>query len=185
MTNSVVKGKRGERYVANWLKEKLGVEARRSQQYCGVAGDSDVIGLEGAHIEVKFVENLSISKAMQQAEKDAKDSNIPVIFHKKNNQPLMVTVKADDLYDLCAIIFLTAPLKSLQDTNLISQDKAKSSEPEIPQLVDGQYEQTRHQPQSLETLRSRPLKSDQSAQKSQRSVYLRRSRKDVGSQPPP
>ena len=44
------KGKRGERELAGILREN-GYECRRGQQYCGAAGDADVVGLSGIHIE--------------------------------------------------------------------------------------------------------------------------------------
>lgn len=90
------KGKRGERYVSNWLKEKLGISARRSQQYCGVGGDSDVVGFDGVHCEVKFVESLNLGKAMEKALTECGE-NIATVWHKRNRSDLMVTLRADDL----------------------------------------------------------------------------------------
>ena len=40
------KGKRGERELAGVFRE-YGYDARRGQQYCGAAGNADVIGLPG------------------------------------------------------------------------------------------------------------------------------------------
>lgn len=85
MTNSRDKGKRGELEVAKILKER-GYDAHRSVQYCGANGDADVVGLDGAHIEVKRVEQLNIDKAMHQALRDAREDDIPVVFHRKNNE---------------------------------------------------------------------------------------------------
>lgn len=102
--NSNQKGKRGERFVANWLKENFGCNAKRSQQYCGANGDADVIGgFPNTHCEVKFVEALNIQKAMQQAVADCGDT-IPYVIHKKNRQDLLITVRADDLRAFCQAV---------------------------------------------------------------------------------
>ena len=44
------KGKRGEIELAKVLRAE-GYNTRRGQQYCGAAGNADVIGLSGIHIE--------------------------------------------------------------------------------------------------------------------------------------
>ncbi len=76
------KGKRGERELAKLLIS-YGYDARRGQQYCGANGDADVVGLPGLHIECKWVENLNLSDAMAQSERDAKQGEIPVVIHKR------------------------------------------------------------------------------------------------------
>ena len=82
--NSRNKGARGERELSSKLNE-YGYDCRRSVQYCGANGDADVIGLNGIHIECKRVEALSLYKALSQAKSDAKNGDIPVIMHRKNN----------------------------------------------------------------------------------------------------
>ena len=78
------KGKRGERELAACLRE-FGYECRRGVQYCGKNGDADVVGLPGVHIEVKRTENLKLYDALDQAARDARTGEIPVVFHRKNN----------------------------------------------------------------------------------------------------
>ena len=96
MVNAKRKGKEGELEFANLLKD-YGYEARRSQQYCGKAGDSDVVGLTGCHVEVKRVQALNITKAMQQAIDDSKDTFLfPIVAHRKNRMPWLVTMRFDD-----------------------------------------------------------------------------------------
>ena len=82
--NSRDKGCRGERELAKKLRE-YGFDCRRSVQYCGANGDADVIGLNGIHIECKRVEALSLYKALSQAKGDAKNGDMPVVMHRKNN----------------------------------------------------------------------------------------------------
>ena len=89
------KGKRGELEIAHILQEH-GYPARRSVQFNGWKGDADVIGVEGLHIEVKRVEKLNIENAMDQSRRDAKGSEIPVVFHRRNNKGWLATLPLDD-----------------------------------------------------------------------------------------
>lgn len=95
--NSREKGKRGERELAAELKS-YGFETRRGQQYAGINGDADVIGLQDIHIECKRVERLNIQDAMDQSKRDAK-GDIPVVMHRKNNCEWLVTMRLEDWID--------------------------------------------------------------------------------------
>ncbi|MDF2800838.1 MAG: Uncharacterized protein K0S61_741 [Anaerocolumna sp.] len=95
LTNSKQKGARGERELSNKLKE-YGYNARRGQQYCGANGDADIIGLEGIHIECKRVERLNIYDAISQAKADAKENELPTVFHRKDRCEWLVTMTFDD-----------------------------------------------------------------------------------------
>lgn len=92
--NSKRKGAKGERELANKLKD-YGYNCRRGQQYNGLEGE-DVVGLEGIHIECKRVERLDLYGAMYQAKKDAKNNQIPAVFHRKNNKKWLVSMELDD-----------------------------------------------------------------------------------------
>lgn len=81
------KGKRGEREVAGILREHGYPEARRGVQYSGRTGAADVIGLPGWHIEVKRVEHFDLMSAAAQAERDARDGERWVIFHRPSRKP--------------------------------------------------------------------------------------------------
>lgn len=83
MTNSRAKGKAGERELARLLRAE-GFDARRGQQYSGAAGDADVIGLPGVHLEVKRVEALRLWDALAQAKRDARPGEMPVVVHRKS-----------------------------------------------------------------------------------------------------
>lgn len=91
MTNSRDKGKRGELELSHAL-QSYGYETRRGQQYSGKNGDADVVGLPGIHIECKRVERLNIENAIAQAVSDARDDEMPAVFHRKNRQPWLVTM---------------------------------------------------------------------------------------------
>lgn len=93
--NSRNKGAAGERELAQVLRDH-GIEARRGQQYCGANGDADVVGLEGYHIECKRVERLNIEEAYAQSTRDARTGEIPIVCHRKNRKPWMVTMSLED-----------------------------------------------------------------------------------------
>lgn len=95
MVNSKRKGNRGECELAALLRD-YGYTARRGQQYCGTSGDADVVGLPGIHIEVKRVERLNIHNAMAQSVRDAREGETPVVFHRRNRTPWLVTMTLDD-----------------------------------------------------------------------------------------
>lgn len=95
--NSRQKGKRGELELAKMLRDYGFTEARRGVQYSGANGDADVIGIPGVHIECKRVERgLDLYKAMEQASRDAREGETPVVFHRKNGKLWLVTMLADD-----------------------------------------------------------------------------------------
>ena len=93
--NSRAKGARGERELANLLKEH-GYDSRRGQQYSGANGDADVVGLPGIHIECKRVEKLNMNKSMTQARRDAQDGEFPCVFHRRNNDIWQVNMDFGD-----------------------------------------------------------------------------------------
>ncbi len=97
--NSRQKGARFEREVAGRLRE-YGYPARRGQQYCAANGDADVVGLPRIHIECKAVERLNLYDAMSQSKRDAKGGEIPVVMHRKNYCPLLVTMEFETWMEL-------------------------------------------------------------------------------------
>ena len=92
------KGKRFERTLASRFRE-YGFDARRTAQYCGKTGDaSDVVGLPGIHVEAKHVEQMRLYEWIAQAKRDAEaggKGNLPVVFHKKNNDEILVSMPLD------------------------------------------------------------------------------------------
>lgn len=95
--NSRQKGKRVERLWRDQLREAGFLKAFRGQQYCGAVGNADVVcpELPSIHFEVKGVQNLNVLAAMKQAINDAGDKT-PVVAHKKNGEPWLVTMLAAD-----------------------------------------------------------------------------------------
>lgn len=97
--NSRAKGKRGELALVRRLRE-YGFDVRRGQQFSGANGDADVVGLPGIHIECKWVERLNIWDAYDQANRDAKRGEIPVVMHKKNGTKWLVSMDLDDWLEM-------------------------------------------------------------------------------------
>lgn len=104
MTNSIQKGKSGERELAHKLTELFGLECRRGQQFRGGADSPDVVGIPGVHWEAKRVERLNLGDAMQQAVRDAGES-VPVVAHRRNRGEWLATLRLADLPRLAVVLF--------------------------------------------------------------------------------
>ena len=102
--NSKAKGARFERELSARFRDNGYSDARRTAQYCGNTGDaSDVVGLPGIHVEAKHQETMRLYDWMAQAKRDAEANgkgHLPVVFHKKNNAPILVTMELDDWFNL-------------------------------------------------------------------------------------
>lgn len=96
--NSKQKGARFERQLASKFREYGYSDSRRTAQYCGNTGDaSDIVGLPYIHIEAKHQEKMCLYEWMEQAKRDSKNTgNMPVVFHKKNNHEILVTMRFED-----------------------------------------------------------------------------------------
>ena len=94
MTNSRNKGAAGERELAKVLSELLGCTAKRGQQHSGLEGKDVVIGVAGIHVECKRVQALNL----------ADEGEIPVVCHRKNNKPWLITFDLTRLIELSNII---------------------------------------------------------------------------------
>lgn len=98
--NSKRKGNRAELELLHLL-EGRGIPAKRNdQRYTGGMENPDVgceIGGHRVHVEVKHVERLNIHGAMQQAVRDAADHALPVVAHRRNRAPWLITMHLEDL----------------------------------------------------------------------------------------
>ena len=95
------KGKRGELELSHFLNN-YGFHTYRTVQCNGRSekGAADLVGLPGIHIERKRVERLNITDAMDQAKRDAKNGDIPAVFHRRNNCEELVTMRTEDWIQL-------------------------------------------------------------------------------------
>lgn len=94
------KGKRGEREVAKLLREHGFTGARRGQQFNGADGSADVVGLPGAHVEVKRTESLRLYDALEQAEHDAQGVEFPVVLHRRNGRKWVAILDVEDFLEI-------------------------------------------------------------------------------------
>lgn len=101
--NSRAKGVRGELEWAAYLTE-LGFTAHRGRQYQGRPEAPDVLGgIPQTHCECKRVQALNVNKAMAQAVRDA-GAAVPYVAHRRNHQPWLITLRADDLIRFAELI---------------------------------------------------------------------------------
>lgn len=103
MINSKDKGARFERRVAELFKE-WGYKAFRTAQFEGKSGNcADVEGVPLLHIEAKHQERMELYKWMEQADRDnnaSKIKKVPVVIHKANNKPILVTMHFEDFIQM-------------------------------------------------------------------------------------
>ncbi len=92
------KGADGERELANILKE-YGFGVRRGQVF---NHESDMVGLDKIHPEVKRVEKLNVVTAMKQAiqESQIRNDGVPTLFHRRNREEWLVTMRLTDWIEL-------------------------------------------------------------------------------------
>ena len=97
------KGARAERQWRDICRAEGYNAERGCQMYDKGSEIADVIGLPFIHVEVKNVERLNIREAMAQSINDATEEgrgNIPIVAHKKNRCPWLVTCRAEDWFRL-------------------------------------------------------------------------------------
>lgn len=92
------KGRAGELELARLLEEygaKPGLPVNHGTT-------PDIVGLSGIHVEVKRVEHLNVNEAMNQSIRDSEkfSDGIPTLFHRKNRQPWLVTMRLEDWISL-------------------------------------------------------------------------------------
>ena len=94
MTNSQRKGKEGELKLMHFLQD-LGLNVKRGYVWLN---QSDLIGLDGIHIECKFVEALNVRKALDQAISEAKKKKdgLPAVFWKKSRKEWVTVMRTED-----------------------------------------------------------------------------------------
>lgn len=91
------KGKHGELELADKLTQLFRVPVKRmASAYLPGIIAPDVFGLPGIHIEVKRRERVALHAAIRQARRDAMD-NTPIVAHRANRCPWLVTIALEDL----------------------------------------------------------------------------------------
>ena len=95
------KGRAGELELVSVLKG-YGYENVQPGEAVSYGVVPDIVGLPGVHIECKRCEALRIADWMKQAERDAQrfHDGLPVIFHRRNRQPWLVTMRLDSFMEI-------------------------------------------------------------------------------------
>lgn len=93
------RGKRAELELANLIRDTWGYDVHRGKVFYH---ESDMVGLEGIHPEVKRVERLNIHEAMAQAIKEAekRQDGLPTVFFRRNRGEWLCTMRLKDWIDL-------------------------------------------------------------------------------------
>lgn len=97
--NSRRKGKTGEIELARKLRE-YGWDCRRGQQYSGANGDADVVGIPGIHIECKRRNRLEPYEYIAQAQHDAREGELPIVFMRRDYSDWLALMDFDTAMQL-------------------------------------------------------------------------------------
>jgi len=94
--SSQQKGRRGELEICR-IFQAHGIDAQPGQAV-SYGATPDVIGVPGVHPEIKRVERLNVPEAMSQAVRDSEkfDDGIPVLFHRRNKENWLCTMRLSD-----------------------------------------------------------------------------------------
>ena len=118
------KGARGERLLRDYLNS-FGVAVKRGYVFLR---QSDLVGLQGIHIECKFVERLNVRKAMSQAVEEAEKrrDGLPAVFWKVSRKPWLTIMRTEDFMRL----YMMARGKTGGDNdgptkNVLEEDRGK------------------------------------------------------------
>lgn len=99
------KGARAERELAEILSAMFHTECRRgASPYLPGIIAPDILGLPAVHIEVKRRERFSLPAALRQSQADARAGDVPVVCHRPNRCPWIVSCWLSDLPALAAAI---------------------------------------------------------------------------------
>lgn len=94
------KGNRAEREVIDLLHEYGWPHARRNFQSGGQGGGDIIAGPADVHLEVKHRERCLIWDWVQQAESEARPTDLPVVAFRRNRSQWMAAVPLDELLAL-------------------------------------------------------------------------------------
>lgn len=101
------KGKAGEREFSKVFAAETGLTCRRTQQFAGRDGTSDVMVAElpDLHIEVKYGQQPQIMAAMYQAVTDKRSEQLPLVASRQvslsqRGKEWLVTCRLGDLVEI-------------------------------------------------------------------------------------
>tara|TARA_Y100000593_G_scaffold92470_2_gene184191 strand:- start:299 stop:670 length:372 start_codon:yes stop_codon:yes gene_type:complete len=119
--SQVTKGKVGERELAKLLEEN-GVRAWRGAQHSGKAATGepapDIVTPDlPCHFESKRCERLNIWDAMEQAQADALDDEMPIVAWRKNRKPWLFVVQPETFLSLIKAYYQGEEPTQIPDPN--------------------------------------------------------------------
>jgi hypothetical protein len=94
------KGNAGEREIVDMLHAMGWMGARRNFQSGGQGGGDIIGGPAGIHVEVKRRERCAIWEWIAQAGSEARPTDCPAVFFRRNRSPWYVAVPADEYLEL-------------------------------------------------------------------------------------
>ena len=113
--NSRAKGARGELEACEALG-RIGLDCRRSVQYCGATGQADLICDANLHVEVKLTERLNPYAFIEQAINDsARTKRPPLVVMRSSYKPWLIMCRVDDIVRIAEEIIRA---RTARDTNL-------------------------------------------------------------------
>jgi hypothetical protein len=98
------KGKRGERAAAEVLRALGFTDCRRGRQYAGHPDAPDVVGIPGAHLEVKVRQAGNVTRWLEEAAEDGGPERVPLVMHKRNGEVFKITFFASDIWRLYRLL---------------------------------------------------------------------------------
>ena len=110
---SRAKGSRGELEFAR-LARTYGFDCERTGRD-GRTSEDVTHNIEGAHLEIKRDERLSVDAMVRQAERDAQPGRVPVVAYRRNRQPWRVVVPAEEWLRLKALERALYPGSALRE----------------------------------------------------------------------
>ncbi len=100
------KGSAGEREAASAVATHLRIHARRSRQYCGTAGDSDLTLDAPIAVEVKRYAKIAAMRFLNQAERDSASSgDLPIVVMREDGDTRWsVLLRLEDCQRFAALL---------------------------------------------------------------------------------
>lgn len=97
--SSQSKGRRGELELVR-LFQSHGIPAEPGQAV-SYGNTPDIVGVNGIHCEIKRRENVNLSAALEQAQRDAvRFGGLPAVFHRRNREGWRVTMPLQSWVEL-------------------------------------------------------------------------------------
>lgn len=101
---SRTKGARGELEIVALLHDHGWTRARRTHDGREQAMRGDIAnGPPGVYLEVKRQERLNVPAALDQVERDAPTTDLPILIHRPSRHQWMATLPLDELLPLLAL----------------------------------------------------------------------------------